>query len=312
MSGKIAYSTFSDNLWSIYKSAFGKVNEQTFMDHWDKGVRAIAKTQYKDVGGDYMADVFAQLRHCLVFAWKFRPIEHYFLAPGLRQFLVSAVQTTSVDYCRKLPTAILAPSEYPKIDDSVKFSPGPVLTPEQKERIQTSITESKTPRAFAIHFPSKESTRSILVWPDAYLWNESESAHMLWFFAATDGHGFVTAIPDCEDYGDATDLVKIIYGFSLYVEAFPETVVQARVENVHKLNRYHGHSRVVQCNRVVRLENEGAAISPHFRRGHFRVLHSDRFTKKQGQVVFVKGCFVKGKAYEVLSDEPSTEQKEAA
>ena len=43
----------------------------------------------------------------------------------------------------------------------------------------------------------------------------------------------------------------------------------------------------------------GTSISPHFRNGHFRLLLSDRFTKKKGQIVFVHECFVKGHAVTV-------------
>jgi hypothetical protein len=309
---KISYSTFSDNLWTIYKKVYHKVTEQTFLDNWDKTAEAVAQTFYKETTPDYMADAFAQVRNCLLFAWKFRAIEHYFLAPGLRQFLISSVPSLTVDYCRKLPTSILRPSDYPEANNPVSLSKDPNFSKEETQLVQTPLIDWKKPRAFALHFPSKESTKSIVVWPDAYLWNDSESCHMLWFFAATDGADIVLAEPTSGDFGEATDLVKLVYGFSLYLEAFPETVVEAGAKNVHKLNYYRGEARVVECNQVASSDNESAAVSPHFRRGHFRVLHSERFTKKQGQVVFVKGCFVKGKAYEVLSDAPPVEQKEAA
>jgi hypothetical protein len=309
---KISYSTFSDMLWRAYKTYVGKVTEEKFLSAWDTVVQGMVETAYKHRHSDGMDDAIAQVRNCLLFAWKFRPIEHYFLAPGLRDFLISSVPSFTTDYCRKLPTSILSPSDYPNPNEPVARSVSPGFSEQEEALLKVPITESDKPRAFALHFPTKESARSVIVWPDAYLWNDSESAHMLWFFAATDGNDLVLAEPTTGDFGEVNWLPKLIYGFSLYLEAFPETVVQAGVQNVHKLNYYRGESRVVECNQVAVSENEGAAVSPHFRRGHFRVLHSERFTKKQGQVVFVKGCFVKGKAYEVLSDAPSIEQKEAA
>lgn len=45
-------------------------------------------------------------------------------------------------------------------------------------------------------------------------------------------------------------------------------------------------------------ESETAPLSkiPHFRKGHFRLLQSDYFTSKKGQIVFVAETMVKGKA----------------
>lgn len=311
MSGKIAYSTFSDYLWSVYRKHLHKVTEEKFVKVWDKVAMAMVETEYNHVQPDYLAEAFAQIRNCLLFAWKFRAIEHYFLSPGLREFLISSVPNLTTDYCRKLPTAILAPADYPDPHKPISRSINPGFSEKEEALIKIPITESSSPRAFALHFPVKESAKSIIVWPDAYLWNDHEQANMLWFFAASDGADLILAEPTTEDFGPATDMAKVVYGFSLYLEAFPETVVEAGSENVHKLNHYNGQPRLVKCNRIAQTENEDAAISPHFRRGHFRVLHSERFTKKQGQVVFVKGCFVKGKAYEVLSDAPPIEQKEA-
>ncbi len=45
-------------------------------------------------------------------------------------------------------------------------------------------------------------------------------------------------------------------------------------------------------------ESEGSKLSkrPHFRKGHFRLLRSEKFVNKKGQVVFVSETMVKGRA----------------
>lgn len=63
-----------------------------------------------------------------------------------------------------------------------------------------------------------------------------------------------------------------------------------------------------KCSRYIRthpdiFESNTRSVSPHFRNGHFRLLVSDQFTKKKGQVVFVHECFVKGQAKTVIEKE---------
>jgi len=56
----------------------------------------------------------------------------------------------------------------------------------------------------------------------------------------------------------------------------------------------------------------GPHASPegHFRRGHFRVLKSERFVNKRWQSVFVRQTFVGGEAKTVLSPEQAQEAGE--
>lgn len=51
---------------------------------------------------------------------------------------------------------------------------------------------------------------------------------------------------------------------------------------------------VVNINKKSSSTETGDAKSPHFRRGHFRMLRDEKFTNKQGQLIFVKPCLIHG------------------
>lgn len=299
MSGKIVYSTFSSPLWKFLKTRRLHSDEESYMKYWEWMLNEKAKGSPGDLD-------FAWAATATLFLWKFRPIEHYFLAPHLAEFLCSSVKEFTEDFCRKLPCAARAVKDIPKLGESIEITPTSLARPERIFR--------QEPSAFALHFPIKERSRSILCIPDAIMFDATKQAAKGWFFAADDGEDVcLMQLGASEDMlQHCSEMAKLIFGFSLYIESFPEVIVSASCGEIHKVNHYRGLCRRVVCNDIAKQENERAASSPHFRRGHFRVLHSERFTKKRGQVVFVKGCFVKGKAYEVLSDAPPIEQREAA
>ena len=86
-----------------------------------------------------------------------------------------------------------------------------------------------------------------------------------------------------------------------YMHAFPEVVIPHSEAPV--LCKVQAAQRLyVPANETARAETQGAR-SPHYRRGHLRHLTSERFVHKRGQTVFVRGSFVKGKAFDVLSPE---------
>jgi hypothetical protein len=83
------------------------------------------------------------------------------------------------------------------------------------------------------------------------------------------------------------------------MDAYPEMVVDAGQANIHEIKHYHGSRNEIHSNDVVR-EEARCSMSPHWRRGFFRLLLSEKFVHKKGQSVYVKGSFVKGKANDVL------------
>jgi len=96
---------------------------------------------------------------------------------------------------------------------------------------------------------------------------------------------------------------QLVCAGAAYIQAFPDMVRDGIPENLKHPNHY----RKSVCKTIgiaPRLIIRDGP-SPHYRVGHFRLLASERFTHKRGQVVFVHGCFVKGNAATVLSPEES-------
>ena len=83
-----------------------------------------------------------------------------------------------------------------------------------------------------------------------------------------------------------------------YMKCFPECVS----EGVPRIS-YHRNEERSERNITFKLseeitdsENTQRSKIPHFRKGHFKVLRSDYYTHKKGQIIYVTETMVKGKA----------------
>jgi len=90
-----------------------------------------------------------------------------------------------------------------------------------------------------------------------------------------------------------------------YMKCFPECVK----EGVPKISFPRGEDRsdnnvVFKMSQAI-FEESKPQISkiPHFRKGYFRLLQSDYFTHKKGQLIYITETMVKGKAQTVLKSE---------
>lgn len=92
---------------------------------------------------------------------------------------------------------------------------------------------------------------------------------------------------------------------------FKRIYVDAGSDGVHQIKHYEGERHIVNRNEIVD-EEHSHSVSPHWRRGHFRLLSSEKFIRKHGQTVYVRGTFVKGKAFDVLDEETQQGQHERA
>ncbi|WP_017496769.1 hypothetical protein [Flavobacterium sp. WG21] len=83
-----------------------------------------------------------------------------------------------------------------------------------------------------------------------------------------------------------------------YMNCFPDCVTDGVPHNLFERSEDKSAKNFTfQLSEKIR-DNENSQLSkiPHFRKGHFRLLQSDYFANKKGQIVFVAETMVKGKA----------------
>lgn len=105
---------------------------------------------------------------------------------------------------------------------------------------------------------------------------------------------FNTGPTDCLDPETIRER-NLVVGAAAYITAFPDTVVPGIPDDA----RHPTHFRTQKCVSVSVAKQLRSPASPHYRSGHFRVLTSPRFTHARGKVLFIHGCFVRGKAITV-------------
>lgn len=95
--------------------------------------------------------------------------------------------------------------------------------------------------------------------------------------------------------------IRRLVGLSLYLECFPDSVSLSSSNSPNSIDLFNaigvsnkGVVKMIGSHPSI-LDNSGP--TPHFRNAHFRRLESECYTKKKGQVILVRGCFVKGKAF---------------
>lgn len=311
---KCSYSTYSTKSWPLFKRFFPKRTERDFCEFASRLWTRCCMGPPRGVDPMQWDRDSAYVDNVLEFLWRFRKVSHYFLAPGVADFCASSVKEFSNDYCKRLPSCapVDAPCSRPEwlfAATLANFDRGP------SDKIQGG---------FAVHFPAKEHRRSVMVIPDAFV---PVPAHAIannpagrggalhYYFVANDGEDTLLMQPSADFQDNGSDagtfwIAKLIFGLSLYMDAFPDAVVAAGDNTIHQIKHYDGVRHFVARNEIVEEEHRHS-VSPHWRRGHWRLLASARFTRKQGQTVYVRGAFVGGMAFDVLDDtQPKNLSKE--
>ena len=205
-------------------------------------------------------------------AWRFHKVPHYFLADGILQFMLEST-TEARPLC----------PEIENIFDRPEHQTAFIHFPANQNESSVAILRMSngdiysTNGRFVCMIPGRVVEEGV-----CDLWSKEQSSHP----------GFIIA--------------RVAVGLSMYLSAFPDSIMEAKNEDVYLRKNYIGPALMVRTTGIVE-EDCANASSPHWRRGHYRSLHSDMYTKKKGQIVFVKGTFVKGKAYDVLANTPEQE-----
>jgi hypothetical protein len=94
-----------------------------------------------------------------------------------------------------------------------------------------------------------------------------------------------------------------------YMKCFPDCVADGVPNNLFEKSVGKADRNVTfqLSEKIKEIGNSSTSKIPHFRKGHFRLLQSDYFAKKKGDVVFVGETMVKGKA-KTVSMSPKTDE----
>lgn len=236
-----------------------------------------------------------------LFMYKFRNITHYFLDPGVAEFCISAVRKPDPAFADKI-------ARYPAIAAPKRHAENPYGI-DQQLWVVKDVGSDLPCGGFAIHFPKKERDKSIIVLPHccavaAHIASASAWTQML--FATTDGSRTTwVGYPDkCSfDAWTPTEEDRLVFGLSLYMDAFPGTVRPAADHGIERLKKVAGDPIAIAANSDVQHYGRRSMTSPHWRRSHFRVLSSEWFKKKRGETILVSGSLVHGRAFDVLGDD---------
>jgi hypothetical protein len=261
----VAYSQYSSSWWQDYKLSLKK-----------GGIR-----------GDVCKESFDQYRlslHCLILEKEKSSEDHKNLQIMSTDMILYAIYKNRFE-----------PSIHYFIDKGLSDFLVSSVREFTEDYIKSTPTEES--KGFFIHFPASENKRSLFVR------KINDKPH----YMATNGERCFLIRPG-ESYNDAaqciekaqTEPIKLVMGFSLYIDAFPDVVCEA--DGVRHVGHYKGSRHYIRANDIVRTEAHHS-VSPHFRRGHFRVLSSDHFKAARGKTIFINGMFIKGKAFDVLADD---------
>lgn len=303
-----AYTTFASSQWPVFKRYMRNKSEAEFCRF------AGVMPEIAQATGRYTPEewICTQAATQLLFLWRYRKIQHFFLAPGVASFCSSCVHELSEEYCKRLPECedVLAPA-YGEADQWMVTS----------VHVENGRRVDKMQGGFAIHFPSSERRRSLMVVPSAVLgmprmeeWRGPAFATYAtiakYYVLASDGQevAVINENPTGLSVDGGQAIPRLIFGLSLYMDAFPDVVVPTRDGEIHHAKHYEGQRNYVRCNEVANTENKNASC-PYWRRGHPRTLRSERFIRKKGQTIWIDGFFVKGKAFDVLGDTPTASQR---
>jgi len=90
-----------------------------------------------------------------------------------------------------------------------------------------------------------------------------------------------------------------------YMKCFPECVAEGVPKITLEKNEKRSERNVIFSVSEKITDSDRTQVSriPHFRKGYFRLLQSDYFTHKQGQLIYVTETMVKGKAKTISTSE---------
>ena len=158
--------------------------------------------------------------------------------------------------------------------------------------------------SFGIHIPYEKEDKGYAF---QLLFNERKELDLIWAVGKNEGwcsaENYKNNLKSSDEHSDFfTYIFRLAINTIAYMKAFPECVT----EGVPK-TEFEECGYILEVSEKV-LENTNIdfnkMISPHFRKGYWKLLKSDFYTHKKGQLVFVSETMVNGiaKTVEKSSD----------
>lgn len=100
-----------------------------------------------------------------------------------------------------------------------------------------------------------------------------------------------------ENTKEAQKTINMVINLFMYMGCFPECISDSAPEEITQDRKINGKHKTITAHEAI-MDRSG--VTPHFRKGYFKCLASEYFTKKRGQIIFINSTFVNGKAKTVL------------
>ena len=281
MAKKIRYSEPLAELWDGYN----KINKQTpmtpkeFVHQWI--YRDMTNPFYENytqahilVGDMFYADSIKKFLHL------------YFIDSSLRHFLMDM----PIKDFKGLTEYIIENGE---LDKGAAIS------------LMGSISDTNSKISnycFGIHIPYENKYRGY-AFSFTYDFN---SKQLLFVFAAEEGCSYITLdhyeelckknTPDSEK---TLKYLRLAINTIIYMHTFPGCVVDGTPDEIK--NEYSKKITISEKVLEAQTVDSTKAVRPHFRRGHFKRLTSDFYTRMKGKTVFVSPTMVNGLAKTVYT-----------
>lgn len=167
--------------------------------------------------------------------------------------------------------------------------------------IQRYLETDKFKNGVAFHFAGRKDSAFI----DIMITKGSEeNQNFLTLIMTTNGRIYCSYFSNNEIINDNSEFIIdrkkehcIIFNLFLYIDAFPQCLHDGPPNlTIKKPYLNLMNSAKVQAHPIIIQQHKKSLTSPHFRRGHFKILKSERFSNKRFQTIYVSPTIVNGKS----------------
>lgn len=281
MAKKIWYSQPLAAIWESYNKTFKKqkLSPKEFIWEWltpqilNPFMPDGTPTQTNILIGDlFYADTIKKLLHL------------YFVDKSLRDFLIN------------LPIADFSGLKKFIIENGEEIQDGCLTTLGQ----QFELKKKTRTLDFGIHIPFENKYKGYAF---SFLYKPEENTLIFVWLVEKDA-GYISfdeynklERDNSEKSKKISSYLRLAVNTIAYMNAFPECIVDGVPNNIKE-----EYSKSIKLSeKVVENLSDTKRMTPHFRRGYFKCLTSDFYTKKKGQIVFVKETMVNGNAKTVYT-----------